>query len=316
MPLESDVESDVESKRPLEGGCLCESVRYRVRDIRDAGFCHCSNCQKVSGSAFLPWAYARAGDFELLRGTPRIYRSSEQGERAFCPDCGSQLFYRDVAGTHVVVNLGTLDEPSAVRPAVHLFAANQVRWLKLMDLLPWVENHEPPPRDERSYLRGPADQSVSARSDLTLRAIDAGNLSAVLLLDVSGHQRRFVAPNAVSLAQAQFQDGAWARAIYADEVVVGFAMALVMDEDYESLPTRGEPFIWRFLIDERYQGLGLGRRAMLQIVDETQTWRSASALWVSCVAGTGGPYEFYRRLGFEDTGCKDPDGEIIMRRDY
>jgi diamine N-acetyltransferase len=140
---------------------------------------------------------------------------------------------------------------------------------------------------------------------VTLRAIDADTVRAICALSVRDDQQGFVAPNAVSIAQAHFSEHAWFRAIHAGEIPVGFVM--LHDE-----PEKPEYFLWRFMIDARYQGMGFGRRALDLLIAQVRTRPHASELLTSVVQAEGGPQAFYERLGFQLTGQYE-DGEAIMR---
>ncbi|MCC6625123.1 MAG: GNAT family N-acetyltransferase [Deltaproteobacteria bacterium] len=139
-----------------------------------------------------------------------------------------------------------------------------------------------------------------------LREITRDNLSAVLDLEVAPHQKGFVATNAVSIAQAHFYpDNAWFRAVYADDAAVGFAMLALEDDKPVTL--------WRFMIDHRHQGRGLGRQAIARILEAARALRpDDTELRLSHVEGAGDPGAFYTRLGFAYTGEVD-DGERVMR---
>lgn len=141
---------------------------------------------------------------------------------------------------------------------------------------------------------------------ITLREITKETLHPILMLTVAEHQKGFVATNAVSIAQAYFEpEAAWFRAIYADETPVGFVM---VDDD----PANEEYGLWRFMIDERYQGLGFGRRALQLVIDHVKTRPGAKEFFTSCVPGDGTPGPFYEKIGFVYTGEVD-DGELVMR---
>lgn len=142
-------------------------------------------------------------------------------------------------------------------------------------------------------------------STVTLREVTQDNLRDVLRLQVSEAQNKFVAPNSISIAQAYFQrEQAWFRAIYADETAVGF---LMLHDD----PHEAAYFLWRLMVDTRYQGLGFARQAMALLVAHVKTRPSATELKVSYVPGEGSPGPFYTRLGFVETGEVD-DGENVM----
>jgi len=130
---------------------------------------------------------------------------------------------------------------------------------------------------------------------VTLREITGETLEAILKLEVSDDQKRFVASNAVSIAQAHFSEYAWFRAIYADDTPVGFVM-LYLDQDK---PLYG---VWRFMIDEEHQRKGYGSRAMQQVIEYVKGLPEARELMLSYAPGEGNPSPFYGKCGFVDTG--------------
>lgn len=146
---------------------------------------------------------------------------------------------------------------------------------------------------------------VSRTDAVTLREITAETVRSICRLSVRDEQRRFVAANAVSIAEAHFSDHAWFRAIYAGETPVGFLML-------EDQPQKPEYYLWRLMIDHRYQNLGFGRRALALLIEHVRTRPSATELFTSVVQEEGGPQPFYESLGFELTGEYE-DGEAMMR---
>lgn len=142
-------------------------------------------------------------------------------------------------------------------------------------------------------------------SAVTLREITAETVRRICDLETSEAQRAFVAPNAVSIAQAHFAPEAWFRAIYADDVPVGFAML-------SDKPDIAEYYLWRFMIDRRWQRCGFGRRAMALLIAHVRTRPGAKAFLTSAVPGEGSPQPFYEKLGFVPTGDVD-DGEVVLR---
>ena len=127
------------------------------------------------------------------------------------------------------------------------------------------------------------------------------NLQAVLDLRVSDSQLRYVASNAKSIAEAYFHPEAWFRAIFADEVPVGFLM--LHDENLRPQPRQADLyFLWRLMVDARYQKLGFGRRAVELLIAHVRDRPNAHTLLTSCHRGEGSPEGFYRRLGFRPTG--------------
>lgn len=142
---------------------------------------------------------------------------------------------------------------------------------------------------------------------VTLREITRENLNHILDLKVTKEQEKFVATNAVSIAQAHFYpDVAWFRAIYADETPVGFVM---LEEDR----VNSTYSLWRLMIDSSFQGQGLGRRAVQLVLEYAKMLPRATVIFTSCVSGNGSPGKFYEKMGFSYTSDIDEDGELIMQ---
>lgn len=141
---------------------------------------------------------------------------------------------------------------------------------------------------------------------VTLREIPPEMKDAIVALATTPEQRKFVATNADSFEDAlEEPDHAWYRAIFADETPVGFLM-LYDDSD------KPEYYLWRFMLDARYQRMGFGTRALHLLVAHVRTRPNATCLTLSYELGEGGPADFYHRYGFVDTG-ELMDGEIVSR---
>ena len=149
---------------------------------------------------------------------------------------------------------------------------------------------------------------IAPNAKVTLRRITAKTVRAICNLSVSESQRKFVAPNAVSIAQAYFSKNAWFRAIYADETPVGFVML-------HEVPKRGTYYLWRFMIDARYQGRGCGRKALELVIKRVRKRPKAKALTLSVVRAEGGAENLYKKFGFKFTG-KIEDGEHVMKLNF
>lgn len=141
--------------------------------------------------------------------------------------------------------------------------------------------------------------------DVTLREVTADTVRAVCRLEVAPEQRGFVAPNAVSIAQAHFEPKAWFRAVYAGEEPVGFVMLF---EDSE----KPEYYLWRFMVAAEHQGKGFGKHALDLVVDHVRGLPGARELLSSYVRGEAGPGGFYFGYGFEETGEVE-EGEHVIR---
>jgi diamine N-acetyltransferase len=143
-----------------------------------------------------------------------------------------------------------------------------------------------------------------------LREITADTVRAVIQLSVAESQKGFVAPNAVSLAQALFAPEAWYRAIYVGDEPAGFVM--LEDQSLRAPPPeRPQVGIWRFMVDARFQGRGIGKAAILQVIEHVRGKGLFDKLELSYVPGPGCPEPFYRSLGFKPNGKMDGI-EVVM----
>ena len=149
--------------------------------------------------------------------------------------------------------------------------------------------------------------------NITLRPIDGSNREAVLALTVREDQP-FVAPNDVSLRQAAETEAeapgvARPFAIYADEEPVGFCMFAFNPEDEDE---EDRYYLWRFMIDQRYQDKGYGQAALQAIIRYFKD-NGADRLYLSTEPENERGLHVYHKAGFRETGVID-DGEAIMMR--
>ncbi len=152
-----------------------------------------------------------------------------------------------------------------------------------------------------------ANAAITPDSKVTFREITFETVRQICNLSdsLSDAQKRMVAPNAVSIAQAHFNKHAWFRAVYADDEPVGFIMLYDNPEEYDY-------FLWRFMIAGPYQSMGFGKRAIALLIEYVKTRPNAKQLGVSCGEGEASPEEFYKKLGFKRTG--EMDGEEVVLR--
>jgi len=123
---------------PLSGGCLCGGVRFEVSEpLLGALYCHCTRCQRRTGTGFSISALTAAGSFRLLTGEDLV-RSWDPGDggwvKAFCSRCGSQLFAANPENPELVaVRMGTIDGDPGVRPNAHQFTDYAPAWSPIPD---------------------------------------------------------------------------------------------------------------------------------------------------------------------------------------
>ena len=131
---------------PLEGGCLCGQLRYRVSLAPiDSGYCHCRMCQKSSGAPLQAMAEIPVAGFAFIEGESKAYCSSPGAVRHFCPHCGSQLTFRMAEDpTYVSINTPTLDRPEALPPRMHIWRESRIPWFEVKDDLPRYDRDGPP----------------------------------------------------------------------------------------------------------------------------------------------------------------------------
>jgi hypothetical protein len=129
----------------LYGGCLCENLRYHIDgEIIDAGYCHCTVCQRSSGAPMVAWLTIPVTNFRYLHGAPSIFRSSEHGRREYCSKCGTQLAFRKIIEPATIdITLCSLEDSSSVRPQYHIWTQSKASWLKIDDGLPQYEDSGP-----------------------------------------------------------------------------------------------------------------------------------------------------------------------------
>jgi hypothetical protein len=120
-----------------KGGCLCGAVRYEATGIPyDITHCHCEDCRRSSGAAFVTWACFRRENFRFTSEKPRELNWAGR-VRSFCPHCGTPLtFHAAPDADEVGVTVGSFDHPASVTPADHTWTEDQLPWIHLPDGLP------------------------------------------------------------------------------------------------------------------------------------------------------------------------------------
>ena len=127
-----------------EGGCSCGAVRYRLAsEPMFVHCCHCSNCQRQTGSAFVINLLIESDRVELLAGEPEpvdVPRDDGTAQRIYrCPDCRVAVFSEYGRPEVKFVRGGTLDEPARVAPDVHIYTRSKLPWVTLPESVPAFE---------------------------------------------------------------------------------------------------------------------------------------------------------------------------------
>jgi diamine N-acetyltransferase len=156
------------------------------------------------------------------------------------------------------------------------------------------------------------NQNGKVSSIVSLKKITRINLETILNLRVKPNQRTLVASNAVSIAQAHFTRGAWYRAIYLDEKPIGFVMLRDNTMKFKKIkPKNSDLYLWRFMIDGRYQGKGYGKKALELVIKHAKSRPGIKEITLHHQPSKGNAGNFYEKLGFKHTG-KILLGELEM----
>jgi diamine N-acetyltransferase len=133
------------------------------------------------------------------------------------------------------------------------------------------------------------------------------NLISIIDLDVSEDQKNQVASNSVSIAQAHYSKSAWFKGIFNDDVAVGFVMLDLIKKENKC-------FLWRFMIDKKYQGKGYGKKALTQVINYVKSLKIFDEIKTSYVNAENGAEAFYKNFGFieseeiiKEFGLEDSD---------
>jgi hypothetical protein len=125
------------SDLPLTGGCLCGAVRFTVSEpLVSAGYCHCTRCQRRTGTAASAQARIAPGSLRVTAGESlvRSYDPPDGFSKMFCGECGSSLWSRHPHDRGVVsVRLGVFDTDPGIRPEYRQFVGNAAAWEPLPD---------------------------------------------------------------------------------------------------------------------------------------------------------------------------------------
>ena len=134
------------TKHSYEGGCSCGELRYRMNaDPLIVHACHCRQCQRVTGSAFVMNAVVEKGEVEILSGaTAHCHFPGTCHTAFFCPDCATYVWSQYPSeggwlGDCWFVRVGTLDEPDRHPPDVHIYTGSKQPWVLIPQGAPRFE---------------------------------------------------------------------------------------------------------------------------------------------------------------------------------
>ena len=134
---------------PLTGGCMCGGVRFEVSEpLVSAGYCHCTRCQRRTGTAAAISGRVAPGSFRITKGAELLasFDPPDGFAKVFCSACGSALYGRSPDDPDVIsVRLGAVDGDPGIRPSYHQFVAYAAKWQEIPDDgLPRFPERRPP----------------------------------------------------------------------------------------------------------------------------------------------------------------------------
>lgn len=144
---------------------------------------------------------------------------------------------------------------------------------------------------------------------IRLMEVNQGNWEKCIQLKPKREQKTFIASNLYSIAESKFLPDFMIRAIYDDEIVVGFAM-------YGKDPDDGNYWIYRLMIDERFQGCGYGKEALLLIIQDIKSMPDRTdVILLGCNPDNDGARVFFSKAGFKEVGLA-PWGEMLAKYNF
>lgn len=122
---------------PIEGGCLCGEVRFRLHALPEGlGDCHCVDCRRASAAPFVTWGTVPRAQLEMVRGEVKTIPHAERW-RSFAPCCGTSLFFAETPeSTTVDVTVASFDEPGPYAPRHAIWTEDRIPWVRLDETKP------------------------------------------------------------------------------------------------------------------------------------------------------------------------------------
>ncbi len=128
--------------KTISGSCLCGKIRYNVlgKDL-EGTYCHCTDCQKTTGSAFIFVFPIEPTKFVLTNGNLNSHtRTADSGNKVtnnFCPSCGTTVFFGNIESSILIwIQSGTLDEPEIVKATQQIWTKRRLPWCNIDSGIP------------------------------------------------------------------------------------------------------------------------------------------------------------------------------------
>ena len=135
---------------------MCGAVRYETMGPpTEVLYCHCESCRRHTGAPVSMFAGFRKNDVRFTKGERKLYASSKGVDRGFCADCGTTLTWEGDGGELgqlIEIHMGTLDDPSTLKPSYHIHHDERISWFDVAGKLPRYHEWE---EDEIPYSNDP-----------------------------------------------------------------------------------------------------------------------------------------------------------------
>ena len=136
----------------VDGQCHCGAIAFSAEvDPATASVCHCTDCQRLSGAPLRASVQAKAEDFRLLAGQPKVYvKTADSGAKraqGFCGECGAPIYACDAANPKIYnLRLGSIRQRSDIPPRHQMWRSSALPWVYQIGDVPTSPQDAPAPR--------------------------------------------------------------------------------------------------------------------------------------------------------------------------
>lgn len=126
----------------ITGGCFCGKLRYQIDPGEYTSVnCHCSLCRKINAAPYITWLIVAHNTFQFIEGSPASFRSSDNGTRQYCSDCGTAITCVNTNHPDIIdITVGSLDKPEKHEPTLEVHIDTKLSWVNdLSHIKEWKE---------------------------------------------------------------------------------------------------------------------------------------------------------------------------------
>lgn len=312
---------------PLEGGCDCRRIRYRMQSAPlIVHCCHCRWCQRESGASFALNAMIEADRVTRLAGFPELIATpsaSGKGQMiARCPHCRVAVWSNySTAGSLIdFVRVGTLDDPDRLAPDVHIFTASKQPWVVIpagMKAVPEYYDRDSVWSAQSLERRKLVELKLRAGGDVEVRRGVVGDAASLAEFAARSFADAFAADNDPQDLQAhltasfgvpqqtrELNDPSVITLLaYAAGTLIGYAQVRAKQPPVPVSPANPVE-VHRFYVDRSAHGRGVAQRLMSAAFDAARSLRGEH-VWLSVWERNPRAIAFYGKCGFVDIGSTD-----------